>query len=144
LGYILGDVFTNSSGHPGADVRPSKALQLINFPAADAASKYFVYIDQPLPRSAARQRRKKPAFIQGCQIFHGALYQNRKKLPNEQKMYQMVIRYPKFPRNNPNLHKAFLNRRPLKITQIGIFGLKNNHLATLLSSWLIYHADCCC
>jgi hypothetical protein len=34
---------------------------------------------------------------QGCQIFLVAWYQNRKKLPNEHKIYKMVINYPKCP-----------------------------------------------
>jgi hypothetical protein len=35
---------------------------------------------------------------QGCQIFLGTLFQNlRKNVPNEYKMYQMVIKYPKPP-----------------------------------------------
>jgi hypothetical protein len=31
--------------------------------------------------------------LQGCQIFGGAWYQNRKNVPNQHKMYQMVIKY---------------------------------------------------
>jgi hypothetical protein len=39
----------------------------------------------------------------------------------KQKIFQMAIRYIKFS-----------NLNPPKFTQIGIFGLKTNHLATLL------------
>jgi hypothetical protein len=31
----------------------------------------------------------------GCQIFLGTWYQNRKNVPNQHKMYPMVIKYPK-------------------------------------------------
>jgi hypothetical protein len=34
---------------------------------------------------------------QGCQIFIGPRYQNRKNVPNEHKMYQMVIKCTKCP-----------------------------------------------
>jgi hypothetical protein len=34
---------------------------------------------------------------QGCQIFLGARYQNRKNVPNEHKIGQMVIKYTKCP-----------------------------------------------
>jgi hypothetical protein len=34
---------------------------------------------------------------QGCQIFLGAWLQNRKNVPDELKMYQMVLRYPEWP-----------------------------------------------
>jgi hypothetical protein len=33
--------------------------------------------------------------VQGCQILLGTWYQNRKNVPNEHKMYQMVTTYPK-------------------------------------------------
>jgi hypothetical protein len=56
-------------------------------------------------------------------------------VPNEHKMYQMVIKYTKYPYVNiPNGHKIFQLFPiwgPRKFTQIGILGLKINHLATL-------------
>jgi hypothetical protein len=55
-------------------------------------------------------------------------------LPNEHKIYQIVIKYPKCPYNIPNVHKIYQHFTilgPKKITQIGICGLKINHLATL-------------
>jgi hypothetical protein len=36
----------------------------------------------------------------GCQMFLGTWYQNRKNVPNEYKMYQMVL-------NIPNFHRIF-------------------------------------
>jgi hypothetical protein len=51
---------------------------------------------------------------QGCQIFLGTRYRNGEK-------------YTKRPQNIPNGYKIIP-----KFTQIGIFGLKTNHLATLL------------
>jgi hypothetical protein len=53
-----------------------------------------------------------------------------KNVPNGHKISQMS-------NNIPNGHKkikTFSNLRPSKFTQIGIFGLKTNHLATLLGS----------
>jgi hypothetical protein len=50
-------------------------------------------------------------------------------------MYQMVIKYPKCLSNIPNGHKIyhqFAIKGPPKCSQIEIFGLKINHLATLL------------
>jgi hypothetical protein len=49
-------------------------------------------------------------------------------------MHQVVIKYPKCPQNVPNGHKIyhyFLIGGPENFSQIGIFGLKTNHLATL-------------
>jgi hypothetical protein len=34
-------------------------------------------------------------WVQGCPIFIGPWYQNRKNVPDEHKMFQMVIKYPK-------------------------------------------------
>jgi hypothetical protein len=59
------------------------------------------------------------------------------KLQNEHKMYQIVIKYPKCPWNIPSGHKIyqhFTSRGPQIFIQIEIFGLKRNHLATLLSA----------
>jgi hypothetical protein len=35
--------------------------------------------------------------VQGCQIFVGTGFQNLENLPNQHKMYQMVIKFPKCP-----------------------------------------------
>jgi hypothetical protein len=111
--------------------------------------------------------------LQGCQIFLGTWYQNRKNVPNGHKMYQMDTKCTKWTQNVPNGHKmyqmdtkctkwtqnvpygykisqmsvkystsaypksTFSNLRPSKITQMGIFGLKTNHLATLILSALL-------
>jgi hypothetical protein len=37
------------------------------------------------------------ARIQGCQIFLGAWYQNRKKCTKWTQLYKMVIKYPQCP-----------------------------------------------
>jgi hypothetical protein len=45
----------------------------------------------------------------------------------------MAIRYFQWPQNRPNGHKIYQDfplPDPPKFTQIGIFGLKTNHLAT--------------
>jgi hypothetical protein len=59
---------------------------------------------------------------------------NGKNVPNEHKMYHMVIIYPKCLFNIPNghkIHQKFSISGPPKFSQIGIFCLKTNHLATL-------------
>jgi hypothetical protein len=77
------------------------------------------------------------AFKQGCQIFLGTTYQNGENIQNDYKIYQMAIKYFQWQLNRPNARKIYqdfiLQDQP-KFTQIGIFGLKTNHLATLLSS----------
>jgi hypothetical protein len=62
-------------------------------------------------------------------------YQNRKNIPNDQRLYQLAINYTKWPQNIPNGHKIYEHfpfQGPPKFTQIGILGMKINHLATLL------------
>jgi hypothetical protein len=47
----------------------------------------------------------------------------------------MSIKYNKRPQNGPSVHKKYRHlplQGPPKFTQIWIFGLKTNHLATLL------------
>jgi hypothetical protein len=57
-----------------------------------------------------------------------------KKIPNNHKIYQTTIQYIQWQYNRPNGHKI-CQHLPLldhpKLTQIGIFGLKICHLATL-------------
>jgi Na+/H+ antiporter NhaA len=75
---------------------------------------------------------------QGCQIFLGPKYQNGEKytnlpqnIPNDLKIFlmaiyvidQMVIKYTKI------FHSK---------TQIAIFGLKTNHLATLIDGDIVF------
>jgi hypothetical protein len=72
---------------------------------------------------------------QGCQIFLGTKYQNGEKYPNDHKICQMAIKYFQWPKNRPNGHKIYQDlslQDSAKFTQIGNFGLKTNHLATLL------------
>jgi hypothetical protein len=52
--------------------------------------------------------------LQGCQIFLGTKYESGKNIPNVRKM---------------DRHLSLQD--PAKFTQIWIFGLKTNHLATL-------------
>jgi hypothetical protein len=71
---------------------------------------------------------------QGCQIFLDAWYQNRKNVQIEHNMYRMVTKSPKTQLNIPNGHKMYQHYPiwgPENFSQIGIFGLKTNHLATL-------------
>jgi hypothetical protein len=72
---------------------------------------------------------------QGCQIFPCTCNQNRKNVPKEHIMYQMVIKYSKCPQKITDGHKIYQHLPTLgtpKFTQIRIFGLKTNHLATLV------------
>jgi hypothetical protein len=54
--------------------------------------------------------------------------------PKREKIHQITIKYTKWPQNIPNGHKIY-RHLPLqdtpRFTQIGIFGLKIRHLATL-------------
>jgi hypothetical protein len=67
-----------------------------------------------------------------------------KNIPNDHKIYHMDITYLQWPQNRPNGHKIYQDfplQGPPKFTQIGIFGSKTNHLATLIrtvitSYWL--------
>jgi hypothetical protein len=74
--------------------------------------------------------------VQGCQIFRGTIFQNGENIPK-------YTKYTNVPLNIPNGHKICIPndlklyqylplQDPPKCTQIGIFGLKINHLATLL------------
>jgi hypothetical protein len=80
---------------------------------------------------------------QGCQIFLGATYQNMKNVPDKHKLHRITITYTKWPQHIPNGRKIdqtaikYINVSHCKSlwylnTQIGIFGLKICHLATLL------------
>jgi hypothetical protein len=72
-----------------------------------------------------------------ARFFLFQTYQNGKNIPNDQKLYKKAINYTKWQQNIPNGHKIFKHfplQSPPKITQSGIFGLKINHLATLLCS----------
>jgi hypothetical protein len=71
---------------------------------------------------------------QGCQIILGTKYQNGEKYtkrpqntPNGHKLFPMAV-------NGHKIYQDFPLIDPPKFTQIGIFGLKTNHLATLMRS----------
>jgi hypothetical protein len=73
----------------------------------------------------------------GCQIFLYLIYQNTGKYTKLPLNYQMPIKYTKWPYYIPNDHRTnqrFSFQGPPKYTQICIFGLKTNHLATLNSN----------
>jgi hypothetical protein len=61
------------------------------------------------------------------------IYHIATKLPNGHKMYQMAVLYSKWTR----IYQPLSIRRPRKITQIWIFGLKRNHLATLVGNCFV-------
>jgi hypothetical protein len=57
-------------------------------------------------------------------------------VPNDHEIYHSAIKYTKWAENLPNGLEIYQNlplQEPPKFTQIGIFVLKTNHLATLLS-----------
>jgi hypothetical protein len=66
----------------------------------------------------------------GCQIFWYNI-PKREKYHNNTKWQS--IRYTEWPQNRPNVQHLSLQDPP-KFTQIGIFGMKVYHLATLLPS----------
>jgi hypothetical protein len=58
-----------------------------------------------------------------------------KNITNDHKKYQLAIKYKKWPQTTPKGHKIYQHfpfRGTPKCTQIGLFGLKVNHLATLI------------
>jgi hypothetical protein len=59
---------------------------------------------------------------------------SREKYPNDHKIYEKAINYRQWQKNTPNSHKIYqhfsLQGTP-KFTQVGIFGLKICHLATM-------------
>jgi hypothetical protein len=70
-----------------------------------------------------------------ARFFFVNITQTEKNVPNKHKTYQMVMKYPKCLYNIPNGHKIYQHFPiwgPPKFTQNGIFGLKRNHLATLV------------
>jgi hypothetical protein len=72
---------------------------------------------------------------QVCQIFLDLKFQNGGKYTKLPLNYQMVTDYTKCPKYILNCHRAyqpFQFQGPRKFTQIGIFGLKIYHLATLI------------
>jgi hypothetical protein len=72
--------------------------------------------------------RSTAAIRPGLPDFLGTRYQT------EEKIYQMTTKFIRYPQNRPNGHKIcrdFPLQDPTKFTQIGIFGSKTNHLATL-------------
>jgi hypothetical protein len=70
-----------------------------------------------------------------ARFFLVQTYQNGENIPNDQKLYHTAIHYAKWPKNIPNDHNIlqhFPFQGPPKVTEIKIFGLKTNHLATLI------------
>jgi hypothetical protein len=58
-----------------------------------------------------------------------------KNIPNHHKIYQIDRKRIKWIENLPNGHKIYQHlplQHPPTFTQIGIFGLKTNHLAALV------------
>jgi hypothetical protein len=120
----LGDFFINPSGHP--DQRGSFFSSLrIGFPlhreTVERLGRNFYCSFFPVEGRVAR-------------FFLVQLTKTVKDIPKDLKMYQTAIRYTKLLSNIPNGHKIyhhFTFQGPPKNTQIGIFGSKRNHLATL-------------
>jgi hypothetical protein len=69
-----------------------------------------------------------------ARFFLIQIYQIGKNITNDHKLYQTAINYTYWPYNIPNGHKIYQHlpfKGSQKFTQMGIFGLKTNHLATL-------------
>jgi hypothetical protein len=76
---------------------------------------------------------------QNCQIFLGTWYLNVKKCTKWIQNVPNGHKNKKSPWNIPNGHKIYRHfsiQGPPTFTQIGIFGLKTNHLATLVQPLL--------
>jgi hypothetical protein len=81
---------------------------------------------------------------QGCQIFLGTIYQNGTKYTKFTKGKNVPKGhiYTKWPKNILNGTKIYLSfQGPPKNTQIGIFGMKIYHLATLPSMNIRKHTS---
>jgi hypothetical protein len=62
---------------------------------------------------------------QGCHIFLGAWYRNRKNVPDEHKVYLMVIKHPICPENITDGHKIYTNilqsKAPQNLPKLGFW-----------------------
>jgi hypothetical protein len=79
----------------------------------------------------------KPARNQGCQILLDTIYQSGGKCTKLPLNYHVAIKYTQrlyYIPNGHRIYQLFPFQGPPKFTQIGIFGLKTNHLATLLGT----------
>jgi hypothetical protein len=66
---------------------------------------------------------------------------NGKNIPNEPKIYQITMKYTKWPQNRPKgqkIYQHFPFQDHRKFTRNLDFGLKINHLATLCSDSIIF------
>jgi hypothetical protein len=87
-----------------------------------------------MPRQSSARHVKVRLQSRVARFFLIQTYQIGKNITNDHKLYQMALNYTKWPYNIPNGHKIYPHlpfKGPPKFTQIGIFGLKTNHLATL-------------
>jgi hypothetical protein len=79
-------------------------------------------------------------FLTATRVARFFLVQNTKtgeNIPNLHELYQISIKYNKRPQNGLSVYKIYQHltlQDPLKFTQIRIFGLKTNHLATLTAT----------
>jgi hypothetical protein len=99
-------------------------------------------------RFPTNEKKWQMPWLRGCRTFLRKTYQHGKKYNQNHKIYQMTTIYTKWPQYIPNGHKIYQFavkkqmvrnlyqqlqlHEPPKFTQIGIFGLKQCHLATLL------------
>jgi hypothetical protein len=74
-----------------------------------------------------------------ARFFLVQLTKTGENIPNDHKIHQIPITFTKWPQTIPNGHKIYQHfpfQGPPKCIQMGIFGMKINHLATL-SHWSI-------
>jgi hypothetical protein len=72
--------------------------------------------------------------IRVARFFLAQCTKTVKNIPNYHHIYQMSIKYFKWPYNRPNVYNMYQHlplQDPPKFTESGIFGMKICHLATL-------------
>jgi hypothetical protein len=125
LGRILGDFFTNTSGHPASiaghnEIFNEKSGHPTNWPIF--SSPFY-----PSSHYIKKQNRKWAIRNRVARFFSVQLTKTGKNLPNSRKMYQMAIKYTQWPQNEQDGPKN-TKHLPLqdlpKFTQIYIFCLK--------------------
>jgi hypothetical protein len=76
-----------------------------------------------------------PVRSQDCQIVLDKIYPKRGKMYQITTKYQMALKYTKCPKYDHKISQHAPLQGPLKFTQIGIFGMKIYHLATLVRTF---------
>jgi hypothetical protein len=112
-GYILGDFFTSSCGHPGDTARRKKVGKnwknhFFEKPA-NRRQKLWQLARPDCSAAAARANKSPPAWRaapagSGLPDFS---CKNGENIPSADKMYQMAIKFTNLLQNIPNCHKIY-------------------------------------